>query len=171
MSELFSLFYVVIPFSVFHRLYISGSTVYQHEQRQFHINYFRVVWKLMKSTAAGTLGSLFFPSQPAVPKALLQDKILSRFPSVSCPSGPCAVWWLGSQGTGAQCPVLVWVLGLCQSRAKGQVSVLSAVRRGALYLSFTPAGHVLACLGYYLKERHHFFFWLPFKLFICHCIL
>lgn len=126
------------------------------------------LWKVLQQEHSVLF---FFPSQPAVPKALLQDKILSRFPSVSCPSGPCAVWWLGSQGTGAQCPVLVWVLGLCQSRAKGQVSVLSAVRRGALYLSFTPAGHVLACLGYYLKERHHFFFWLPFKLFICHCIL
>lgn len=115
----------------------------------------------------------FFFSQPAVPKALVQDKNFEQIPICFLSQWfvCCAVWWLGSQSTGAGCPMLVWVLGLCQNRAKGQVSALSAVKRGALYLSFTPAGQVLACLGYYLKERHHFLFWLLFKVFICHCIL
>lgn len=62
MSELFSLFYVVIPFSVYHRLsslHFRVNSLSAWTEKISH-QLFRVVWKLIKSTAAGTLDSFFF---------------------------------------------------------------------------------------------------------------
>lgn len=175
MSELFSLFYVVIPFSVYHRLsslHFRVNSLSAWTEKISH-QLFRVVWKLIKSTAAGTLDSFFFLLNLQSLKHYL--KILSSqihicfLPQWFVYSVLCG--GLVPTGTGAECPMLVWVPGPCQSRVKGLVSAQSAVKRDVSYLSFTPAGQVLSCLGYYLKERHRFLFWLLFKVFICHCIL
>lgn len=58
MSELLGLFYMVILFSVCHRLssYILGSRVYQHEQGLFHFS--ELFYGCMESTA--TAGALYF---------------------------------------------------------------------------------------------------------------